>query len=223
MLGARRRCCSGGVHDGEFMTNQARFTVTSLLEGKSAVVQITPLSAEGTVPATGNSGGHASKGLGLEIDNIAALPDAEDYAQDGYYRANFTPAEIAHCIKQTSAKAAFQGLLVAKRAIIKSGAANQTPEGYQSLEIGFDDEGRPVYPGCLLSIGGTGTIAAAVCFWPGGLAWPAPPPPAPGTGTTRPLPVVIPLRTRIIAGLVVLSLLVLFALGLWKILEYSLR
>ncbi|MCI0736218.1 MAG: hypothetical protein L0Y50_08100, partial [Beijerinckiaceae bacterium] len=154
--------------------------------------------------------------------NIAALPDAEDYAQDGYYRANFTPAEIAYCIEQTSAKAAFQGLLAAKHAIIKSGAANQPPEGYQSLEIGFDDEGRPVYPGCLLSISGTGTMAAAVCFWPGGLAWPAPPP-ATGTGTTRPLPLVIPLRSRIIAVLVLLSLLVLFALGLWKILEFSLR
>jgi phosphopantetheinyl transferase (holo-ACP synthase) len=200
------------------MTNQARFTIASLLEGKSALVQITPVAANGSLPASAGAGLQASKGLGLEIENIAALPDAEDYALHEFYRANFTPSEIAYCIKQPAVKTAFQGLLAAKRAIIKSGVASDTPDGPRSVEIGFDGDGRPTYPGCLLSISDTGSIAAAVCFWLGGLDWPAPPP-ASAAEAARPQIRTFPVKTRILAFLVLLSLLLLFALGFWKILE----
>jgi phosphopantetheinyl transferase (holo-ACP synthase) len=201
------------------MTNQARFTIASLLEGKSAIVQITPVAADGSPPGIAGSGLQGSKGLGLAIENIAALPDAEDYALHDFYRANFGPSEIAYCIKQPTAKAAFQGLLAAKRAIIKSGAASDSQDGPGSVEIGFDGEGRPTYPGCLLSISDTGTIAAAVCFWLGGLNWPAPP----TSGAARSQMRTFPVKTRILAFLVLLSLLLLFGLGswfgLWKLLE----
>ena len=199
------------------MTNQARFTIASLLEGKSALVQITPVAADGSSPSIAGPGLHGSKGLGLEIKNIAVLPDAEDYSLHEFYRANFTPSEIAYGIRQAEVKAAFQGLLAAKRAIIKSGAASDSPDGPRSIEIGFDSEGRPTYPGCLLSISDTGTIAAAVCFWLGGLNWP--PPPASGAEAARPPMRTFPLKTRILAFLVLLSLLLLFALGSWKIIE----
>jgi hypothetical protein len=200
------------------MTNQARFTIASLLEGKSALVQITPVAADKSPPGIAGPGLQGSKGLGLEIENIAALPDAEDYSLHEFYRANFRPSEIANCIRQPAVKAAFQGLLAAKRAIIKSGAASDSPDGPRSVEIGFDGEGRPTYPGCLLSISDTGTIAAAVSFWLGGLDWPTAPPAA-GAEAPRPQMRTFPVKTRILAFLVLLSLLLLFALGVWKILE----
>jgi len=200
------------------MTNQARFTIASLLEGKSALVQITPVAADGSSPGIAAPRLHGSKGLGLEIENIAALPDAEDYSLHEFYRANFTPSEIAYCVRQPAVKAAFQGLLAAKRAIIKSGAASDSPDGPRSVEIGFEDDGRPTYPGCLLSISDTGTIGAAVCLWLGGLDWP-PPPPASGAEAARPQTRTFPVKTRILAFLVLLSLLLLFGLGVWKILE----
>jgi phosphopantetheinyl transferase (holo-ACP synthase) len=203
------------------MTNQARFTIASLLEGKSALVQITPVAADGTPPASAGAGLQGSKGLGLEIENIAALPDAEDYSLHEFYRANFTPSEIAYCIRQPAVKSAFQGLLAAKRAIIKSGAASASPDGPRSVEIGFDGEGRPTYPGCLLSISDTGTIAGAVCFWLGALTPTAPP--ASGAEAARPQMRTFPVKTRILAFLVLLSLLFLFGLGfwlgLWKLVE----
>jgi phosphopantetheinyl transferase (holo-ACP synthase) len=192
------------------------------LEGKSAVVEITPVAAEGIQPAVQGPGLRGSKGFGLEIANIAALPDSEDYAQDPFYCANFTPSEVAHCSKQPVAKAAFQSLLAAKRAIVKSGAASEPKEGFNGIEIGFDGEGRPSYPGCLLSLSDTGTIAAAACFWPGGLAWPAAQTAAPAKATpaqTR----VVPTRIRILAAFVVLSLLALFGFGSLKILEFMRR
>ncbi|HEX3495889.1 MAG TPA: hypothetical protein VHT02_01730 [Methylocella sp.] len=201
------------------MTNQARFTITSLLKGKSAPVQISPVAADGGAPGSVCPGFHGSKGLGLEIENIAALPDAEDYALHEFYRANFTASEIAYCIKRPAVKATFQGLLAAKRAIIKSGAASDAPDRPLSVEIGFDSEGRPTYPGCLLSISDTGTIAAAVCFWQGALDWPAAQR-AGGAEAVRSKMMTFPLKSRILAFLVMLSLLLLFALGLWKIFEF---
>jgi phosphopantetheinyl transferase (holo-ACP synthase) len=196
------------------MTNQARFTIASLLEGKSALVQITPVATDGSSPEIAAPGLLGSKGLGLEIKNIAVLPDAEDYSLHEFYRANFTPSEIAYCIRQPEVKAAFQGLLAAKRAIIKSGAASDSPDGPRSVEIGFEEDGRPTYPGCLLSISDTGTIAAAICFWRGTLAGP---PPASGAEAARPQTRTFPLKTRILAFLVLLSLLLLFGLGLWEV------
>ena len=46
------------------------------------------------------SGLQGSKGLGLEIQNIAALPDAGDYSQHEFFSANFTASEIAYCTKE---------------------------------------------------------------------------------------------------------------------------
>jgi len=203
------------------MTNQARFTINSLLEGKSALVHITPVASDGTLLGSPVPGLQGSKGLGLEIENIAALPDAGDYSQHEFYLANFTPSEIAYCTKEPKTKAAFQGLLAAKRAIIKSGAVSNPPEGHRSIEISFDGEGRPAHPGCLLSISHTETIAVAICFWLGELAWPAPAA-APATGVEAASPKIrkYSLKTRIFAFLVLLSLLALFALGLWKVLEF---
>jgi phosphopantetheinyl transferase (holo-ACP synthase) len=197
------------------MADKARFTITSLLKGKSAVAQNTPVSTEGDPAAIARPALSGSKGLGLEIANIAALPDAVDYAQDEYYCANFTPSEIAHCSKEPVAKAAFQSLLSAKRAIVKSGAVSVPQDGYKNIEIAFDSDGRPCYLGCLLSLSETGTMAAAVCFWPGAE-------PAAAAQTARAEQRIIPTRARIVALLVVLSLLVLFGIGFWKILGFLL-
>jgi phosphopantetheinyl transferase (holo-ACP synthase) len=193
------------------MTKQARFTITRLLEGKSAIMHITPVAADGSPPGSAGTGLRGSKGLGLAIENIAALPDAEEHALHEFYRAHFTPSEIALCIRQPAVKAAFQGLLAAKRAVIKSGAASEAQVRLGSIEIGFDSEGRPTYPGCLLSMSDTGTIVVAVCLWLGGLDWP----PAPASGAARPQMRTYPVKMRILAFLVLLSLLLLFALGSW--------
>jgi F0F1-type ATP synthase membrane subunit c/vacuolar-type H+-ATPase subunit K len=201
------------------MTDQGSLPIASPSEGESAANEAKPATAEGAQPVTG-AAQNAGKGLGLEVGNIAALPDAEDFSSHDFYRANFTPSEIDYCVKQTAVKAAFQGLLSAKRAIIRSGAATEPAEGLSNLAIMFDGEGKPVYPGCLLSTSDTGTIAAAVCLW---LSAPGLQPVlrASGTETVRRPPVKFRLRTRIFAFLILLSLLVIFGLVLWKVLQFS--
>jgi phosphopantetheinyl transferase (holo-ACP synthase) len=204
------------------MTNQARFTINSLLEGKSALVEITPVAPDGTALGNAGAGSPGLKGLGFEIANIAALPDAEDYARHEFYLANFTAVEIAHCTKQPEPKPAFQGLLAVKRAIVKSGAVINSPEAPRSVELGFDGEGGPAYPGCLLSISHTDTIAAAICIWLGGISSPEPVL-ASEVKAPRSRLMKFPLKTRIFAFLVLLSLLALFALGFWKVLQFILH
>jgi phosphopantetheinyl transferase (holo-ACP synthase) len=195
------------------MTGQGRFSISKLWKDKQAAEQPVSMPAGEEQPATAAAGPSGAEGLGLEMANIAALPDADDYAAHEFYRANFSPSEIAYCVRQPAAKAAFQGLLAAKRAIIKSGAAGGSAAELSGIEIGFDAEGRPIYPGCRLSICDTGTIAAAVCLWLGGL---------PGQAAFVPRRTrTFPVRTRILAFLILLSLLVLFALALWKIIELA--
>ena len=43
------------------MTNQARFTIASLLEGKSALVQITPVAADKSPPESPATGSRNRK------------------------------------------------------------------------------------------------------------------------------------------------------------------
>ncbi|HUB64109.1 MAG TPA: 4'-phosphopantetheinyl transferase superfamily protein [Methylocella sp.] len=198
------------------MTNPARFTINSLLEGKGA-----PAASDGNPSGGAVEGPHGSMGLGLEIENIEALPDTVDYARHEFYLANFAASEIAYCGKQAEPKTAFQGLLAAKRAVLKSRSMNNPADGLRTVEISFDSEGRPAYPGCLLSISQTGTIAAAICLRLDGLSLPpAASAPTAGGEAARRIILRYSVKTRIFAFLVLLSLLVIFALVLWKVLEF---
>jgi len=105
------------------MTNQARFTINSLLEGKSALVHITPVAPDGTLLGSPAPGLQGSKGLGLEIENIAALPDA------GIIRSTNSILPISRrprlpIAPKSPKQRRLSGLLAAKRAIVKSGAVS---------------------------------------------------------------------------------------------------
>lgn len=155
-----------------------------------------------------------ASGVGLEIVTIADLPDAENYGDHEFYHENFSASEIAYCLRKASAKASFGGLLAAKKAIVKSGAALGPLEDLRQIEITHDAEGRPSHSGCLLSISHAGAIAAAVAWRQGGSGHPGQSVPPPGRGTRR--------GPNIFASVVLASLLFLFGFGLWKILSLAL-
>ncbi len=153
----------------------------------------------------------APGGIGLEIVTIADLPDAENYSDHEFYYENFSPLEIAYSIRRASAKASFGALLAAKKAIVKSGAAIGPLEGLGRIEIVYDAEGRPTYPGCLLSISQGDAIAAAVALRQNGIDAPSHSPANPAASPSR-------RRPDLYIGLVLAALLFLFGFGLWKIL-----
>jgi phosphopantetheine--protein transferase-like protein len=148
-----------------------------LLEGSRPVSLAQLLGDAGAAPAPASTappaapaacGSVAPGGLpsvGLDLESIEALPDAEDFREHPFYRDNFTPAEIAHCLRQADVKASLCGVWAAKEAVLKAGAAASRGASLGHIEIGRDAAGRPTYPGCALSVSHTAQAAAAVCLF----------------------------------------------------------
>ena len=113
-------------------------------------------------------------GIGIDIEAVAALPEADDYREAGFYRDTFTPSEIAYCLRQPNVRASFCGTWATKEAILKAGLAPMALSDLRQVEIQRDEDGRPVFPGASLSISHTGDTAVAVCL---ALSAPKPPPP----------------------------------------------
>jgi phosphopantetheine--protein transferase-like protein len=97
--------------------------------------------------------------IGIDIEEIAAMPVAHDFRKDAFYQMNFSPSEIAYCILQPDAYASFAGLFTAKEALVKAGVAAMP---FHSIEIAHTPEGKPVFPGFQVSISHAGTVAVAV-------------------------------------------------------------
>src|ERR1700722_8522900 len=85
-------------------------------------------------------------GLGIDIEEIAALPRVADFRMESFYVQNFTPGEISYCILQADPYASLAGLWAAKEAIVKAdGQYRNRP--FQAIEIGHTADGKPVFPG----------------------------------------------------------------------------
>jgi phosphopantetheinyl transferase (holo-ACP synthase) len=106
-------------------------------------------------------GGDALPGIGLDIEEIAALPRAADFRKETFYTLNFTPAEIAYCILQADPYASLTGLFAAKEAIVKADGQYRS-HPFHTLGISHSTEGKPIFPGFGLSISHAGGMAVAV-------------------------------------------------------------
>jgi phosphopantetheinyl transferase (holo-ACP synthase) len=128
-------------------------------------------------------------GIGIDIEEVAALPVADDYREHVFYRENFAAEELAYCIRQADVRAALCGTWAAKEAAIKAGLFPGDAGGLRHVAIARDGLGRPSVAGGQLSISHTAGTAVAVCLAlarPGASAVmgppmvtpPEPPPPA---------------------------------------------
>jgi phosphopantetheine--protein transferase-like protein len=111
----------------------------------------------------------AASAVGIDIEEVAALPRATDFRREEFYTMNFTAAEIAYCILQADPYSSFAGLFAAKEAIIKADGLYRT-RTFNTLEIRHSPEGKPLYPDFGLSISHAGgmAVAVAVAAFPGG-------------------------------------------------------
>jgi phosphopantetheine--protein transferase-like protein len=116
---------------------------------------IAPLSTAAGITAT--------PAIGIDIEEVAALPKTPDFRKTEFYTMNFTPAEIAYCILQPDPYSSFAGLFAAKEAIIKADGRYRTSR-FNTLEIGHSAEGAPLHPGFGLSISHANGMAAAVAI-----------------------------------------------------------
>ena len=112
-------------------------------------------------PAASSGGGTVSPGIGIDIEEIAALPRATDFRREAFYTQNFTAGEIAYCILQADPYSSLTGLFAVKEAIVKAdGQYRGRP--FNTVEIGHSAEGKPEFPGFGLSISHAGGMAVAV-------------------------------------------------------------
>jgi phosphopantetheinyl transferase (holo-ACP synthase) len=192
------------------------------LKGGIALEDTPPPPTNAALPQSAGAGlNGAPDGIGIEIETLANLPDAANYGEHDFYLDAFAPSEIAYCLRQPAIKASFCGLLAAKKAILKSGAAKGPLEDLRRIEIVHDADGRPTYPGALESSSHADAAAAAVSLYSSGQS-PLPVGAAgsdrgPNAGPSNPLN----RGTQIFVIAVLLSLVFLFAFGLWKILQFA--
>jgi len=101
--------------------------------------------------------------IGVDVENIAALPRVADFREDVFYIQNFSPEEIAYCICQPDPYTSFAGLFAAKEAIVKADSRYKAVP-FNKIVIDHLDSGKPVTDNFNLSISHTDLIAVAVAL-----------------------------------------------------------
>jgi len=112
--------------------------------------------------------------IGLDLESVDNMPWSGDPSSEPFYVENFTPAEMAWCLRQPDARRAFCGLWSAKEAALKCG---QQLAGLRPIEIEIlhDQQGRPTLlprrashagrgTDWVLSISHAGRMGMAVCI-----------------------------------------------------------
>ncbi len=161
------------------------------------------------------------RGVGIDIESVDALPQADDYREHPFFRDNFAAAEIAHCIGQPDTRASLCGIWAAKEAALKAGFPAGPSGRLDGIVVGHDPQGRPTMPGCALSISHTAATAVAICIvTPGTAAVAAPSVARPAiTAESAPMPQGYPALVRIAAACAVAALFggtLMLALRAWS-------
>jgi phosphopantetheine--protein transferase-like protein len=79
---------------------------------------------------------------GIDVESISSLPEAKDYWEEPFYKANFTPAEIAYCVGQANPRMHFAARWCAKEALKKCLPA-YTQWEMKRIEVVRGEAGRP--------------------------------------------------------------------------------
>ncbi|HUV95988.1 MAG TPA: 4'-phosphopantetheinyl transferase superfamily protein [Acidobacteriaceae bacterium] len=80
--------------------------------------------------------------VGIDVEAIAALPEASDYWEHDFYKSTFSPREIAYALLQPSPRATFAGQWCAKEALRKANSDLANAK-WTSLEVVHDPSGKP--------------------------------------------------------------------------------
>jgi phosphopantetheine--protein transferase-like protein len=127
-------------------------------DGAAAPLMETPIS----IPPVERGGAIAA--VGVDIEHVSVLPEAEDYRIHPFFTENFSKTEIVHCIGSDNPRLSFTGLWAAKEAIAKACGVDTRLGALSRIEIGHDESGRPMCGFGSISISHAGEIAIAVCL-----------------------------------------------------------
>jgi phosphopantetheine--protein transferase-like protein len=79
---------------------------------------------------------------GVDVECPANLPVERDYWESDFYRAHFTPREIAYCVEQEDPRQHFAARWCAKEALKKCDPSLRSLEMHH-LELAADEHGKP--------------------------------------------------------------------------------
>lgn len=96
--------------------------------------------------------------IGIDIQQVAELPDCIDYWEDEFYKMKFTPEEIAYGVGRNNPKETFAGIYSCKEALIKCNNALE----WSSIGITHGADGGPQFADYHLSISHSGGQAIAI-------------------------------------------------------------
>jgi len=99
--------------------------------------------------------------IGIDIEEISAMPRTNDFREDEFYKMNFSSSEMAYCILQPDPYASFAGLFAAKEAIAKANN-HYGKKSFNTISIEHSLEGKPIHDLFQLSISHTKETAVAV-------------------------------------------------------------
>jgi holo-[acyl-carrier protein] synthase len=109
----------------------------------SASVSMAPAPvAVPVVSAPVSSVGASGASCGVDLELIANLPVAVDPWEHDFYRANFTPSEIAYCLRQLEPATHFAARWCAKEALKKCDRAFLAVSP-KEIEVVLDEAGAP--------------------------------------------------------------------------------
>jgi len=100
-------------------------------------------------------------GLGIDMEEIAAMPVTDDFREEHFYTMNFAPSEIAYCILQSNPYASFTGLFAAKEAIVKADN-NYKNKPFNNIIVRHLPGGQPFHEAFDLSVSHTAQLAIAI-------------------------------------------------------------
>jgi phosphopantetheine--protein transferase-like protein len=80
--------------------------------------------------------------VGVDVESIAAMPEAIDYWESDFYKRTFTSQEIGYALLQSSPRASFAAIWCAKEALRKANASLAKLD-WQKLEVVHDSLGKP--------------------------------------------------------------------------------
>jgi phosphopantetheinyl transferase (holo-ACP synthase) len=108
------------------------------------------VSVPAATPANNSSGGLQ---VGLDVQDISALPSADDYWDHEFYKENFDKSEIAYAVVKPEPRTHLAGFWCAKEALRKCDPAF-AGTGFATTAVAHDAGGRPY----LMSVTPTGRV-----------------------------------------------------------------
>lgn len=101
--------------------------------------------------------------VGIDIEEIASMPNVNDFREDDFYTMNFSSSEIAYCILQPNPQASFAGLFAVKEALVKANTTYKN-KTFNTIIIDHLPDGKPTHPRFQLSISHTSTVAVGIAI-----------------------------------------------------------